>query len=251
MDVFYNLINQIASLSENETDEFLDNYDKFLEVMLSNQELLNDIKKEMKLQNMNRNDIVQEKEALLVSIDRTIKEVTMTEKQKELFKKLNDIVHEIYDKILEQGIRECINVPIELCHEDAKVPTYAHPYDAGFDFYLIEDINIKPGETKIVRTGIKMAIPSGYELQIRPRSGTSLKTSLRIANAPGTIDCGYPDEIGILAWNTGTKDLNFKKGERIAQGVFAEPPKGEFQVVTDLQQVVGANRKGGFGSSGQ
>ena len=112
MDVFYNLINQIASLSENETDEFLDNYDKFLEAMLSNQELLNDIKKEMKLQNMNRNDIVQEKEALLVSIDRTIKEVTMTEKQKELFKKLNDIVHEIYDKILEQGIRECINVPI-------------------------------------------------------------------------------------------------------------------------------------------
>ena len=105
MDVFYNLINQIASLSENETDEFLDNYDKFLEAMLSNQELLNDIKKEMKLQNMNRNDIVQEKEALLVSIDRTIKEVTMTEKQKELFKKLNDIVHEIYDKILEQGIR--------------------------------------------------------------------------------------------------------------------------------------------------
>ena len=100
MDVFYNLINQIASLSENETDEFLDNYDKFLEAMLSNQELLNDIKKEMKLQNMNRNAIVQEKEALLVSIDRTIKEVTMTEKQKELFKKLNDIVHEIYDKIL-------------------------------------------------------------------------------------------------------------------------------------------------------
>lgn len=251
MDVFYNLINQIMSLTDEETENFIKNYNSFLDAMLSNQELINDVKKQMRMQGMTSKDITQEKEALLITIDKASKETNLTDAQKELLKKLGDIIFEIYNKVLQQGNRLCITVPIELCHPDAKVPTYAHPYDAGFDFYLIENIELQPGETKIVRTGIKMAIPSGYELQIRPRSGTSLKTKLRLANAPGTIDCGYADEIGIIAENIGNEPLTFEKGDRIAQGVFSEPPKGEFNVVEDIMSVVGANRQGGFGSTGQ
>lgn len=145
----------------------------------------------------------------------------------------------------------CFNVPIELCHSNAKLPTYAHETDAGFDIYLPEDFTIKAGEFgKIAKTGLKMAIPYGYELQIRPRSGNSVKTTLRIANAPGTIDSGYRDEIGIICDNIGTTDLEFKAGDRIAQGVLSQVPQANFQLIEDITTVAG-NRNGGFGSTGK
>lgn len=80
-----------------------------------------------------------------------------------------------------------ILIPIEYCHEDAKRPAYAHLGDAGMDIYLTEDVSLAPGETKALPTGIKVAVPLGYELQIRPKSGRSLRTKLRVANTPGTI----------------------------------------------------------------
>ena len=88
-----------------------------------------------------------------------------------------------------EGIaKRIIPIPIELCHEKAKIPTYAKAGDAGMDIFAIEDITILPGETVIIPTGLKVAIPLGYELQVRPRSGLSVKTPLRVANTPGTID---------------------------------------------------------------
>lgn len=83
--------------------------------------------------------------------------------------------------------KKVIQIPIELCHPNAKIPTYANIGDAGLDIYALEDVTILPGETKLIKTGIKVAIPYGYELQVRPKSGRSLKTKFRIANAPGTI----------------------------------------------------------------
>lgn len=80
-----------------------------------------------------------------------------------------------------------IFIPVEFCHENAKIPTYAHKTDAGLDIYALEDIIIEPGETKIIPTGLKVAIPAGYELQIRDKSGIASKTKLRVANAPATI----------------------------------------------------------------
>jgi dUTP pyrophosphatase len=85
--------------------------------------------------------------------------------------------------------------------EEAKVPTYARAGDAGLDVYAIEEMDIKPGETIIAKTGIKVVVPRGYELQVRPKSGRSAKSKLRVANAPGTIDSGYRDEIGIILEN--------------------------------------------------
>lgn len=160
-------------------------------------------------------------------------------------------------------------IPIEYCHPDAKMPTYAHLTDAGMDIYLTEDITIHPGETKLIPTGIKVALPLGYELQVRPKSGRSLKSKLRIANTPGTIDAGYRDEIGIIVDNidqvikggeldeagrlTGIlwgSDITLSKGEKIAQLVLSEVPKAVFYEVENVSNIENDGRKGGFGSTG-
>ena len=163
--------------------------------------------------------------------------------------------------------------------EDANLPIYAHETDAGMDIYANEDITIAPGETKLIHTGLKMAIPEGYEIQVRPRSGLSLKTPLRICNAPGTIDAGYRDEIGIIMQNTSerfytdgageihvmpdceknhytidSKDnrkgwYDIKKGDRVAQIVLSEVPQIRFKKVDSVAKI-GEDREGGFGSSG-
>ena len=160
-------------------------------------------------------------------------------------------------------------IPIEYCREDAKMPTYAHLTDAGMDIYLTEDVIIHPGETKLIPTGLKVAIPLGYELQVRPKSGRSLKSKLRIANTPGTIDAGYRDEIGIIVDNidpvirhadmdeTGRlynilwgSDIMLSKGEKIAQLVLSEVPKAIFYEVDSVAAIENDGRNGGFGSTG-
>lgn len=158
-----------------------------------------------------------------------------------------------------------IEIFIEKCREDAIVPTYAKPGDAGMDVFAAENIIIKPGETAIVPTGLKMAIPFGYEIQVRPRSGISFKTPLRIPNSPGTIDSGYRDELGIIMTNTsisgdddtytisnlGNKSGTYKisKGDRIAQIVLQEVPRMTLTQVDSVSDI-GENRGGGFGSTG-
>lgn len=162
-----------------------------------------------------------------------------------------------------------ILIPIEYCHTDAKMPAYAHLTDSGMDIFALEDITIAPGETKLVPTGIKVAIPAGYELQVRPKSGRCLKTKLRIANTPGTIDAGYRDEIGVIIDNiepfirsaqmdeTGRlynvefgSSYTIGKGEKFAQLVLAEVPKAIFYQVENVGEVTNDGRNGGFGSTG-
>ena len=173
-----------------------------------------------------------------------------------------------------EGIsKRIIQIPIELCHPNAKIPAYAKPGDAGMDIYALEDFEVAPGERKIIKTGLKVAIPRGYELQVRPRSGTSVKTALRVANTPGTIDSGYRDEIGVIIENIEPKIkdvgydfddngniiiksilhgsvFNVGKGERFAQLVLNEVPSAAFYPVESVAQI-GENRGGGFGSTGK
>lgn len=161
-----------------------------------------------------------------------------------------------------------ILIPLEFCREDAKIPTYAHLTDSGMDVYLTEDVVIHPGETILIPTGIKCAVPFGYELQVRPKSGRSLNSKLRIANTPGTIDAGYRDEIGIIVDNIDPvirsaemdesgrlynvrwgSDITLSKGEKIAQLVLCEVPKAIFYEVESVAGI-GEDRQGGFGSTG-
>ena len=99
-----------------------------------------------------------------------------------------------------------VNVFIEKCNEDATIPSYANDGDAGMDICSVVDIVVKPGETVIIPTGLKFAIPRGYEIQVRPRSSISLNTMLRIVNSPGTIDSGYRDELGIIISNASNPE---------------------------------------------
>lgn len=172
-----------------------------------------------------------------------------------------------------EGIaKRIINIPIELCHPNAKMPAYAHLTDAGMDVYALEDITIGPGETILIPTGIKVALPAGYELQVRPKSGRCLKTKLRIANTPGTIDAGYRDEIGVIIDNVDAPirkihipesnrpltigDIEFGqsytigKGEKFAQLVLNEVPKVAWYQVESVSNIEGENRGGGYGSTG-
>lgn len=105
-----------------------------------------------------------------------------------------------------------IDVYVEVLSGDIKLPSYQNPYDAGMDVCAAKDIIVMPGQTVIVPTGLKFAIPEGYEIQVRPRSGISLKTPLRIANSPGTIDAGYRDELGIIVSNTSPEE---SAGEKV------------------------------------
>ena len=162
-----------------------------------------------------------------------------------------------------------ILIPIEYCHENAKMPTYAHLTDSGMDVYALEDITIAPGETRLVPTGIKVAIPTGYELQVRPKSGRCLKTKLRVANTPGTIDAGYRDEIGVIIDNIEPfiksaqigeggilynvefgSSYTIGKGEKFAQLVLCEIPKAVFYQVESVGSIQNDGRAGGFGSTG-
>ena len=161
--------------------------------------------------------------------------------------------------------KRAIQIPIEICNPEAKIPTYAHKGDAGMDVYSTIDVTIAPGETKLIPLGFKVAIPEGYELQVRPRSGFSLKTHLRVANAPGTIDSGYRDEVGIILHNCAPTIQDFgdgraetclygpsytiSKGDRIAQLVLQAVPTALFIKTSDISKI-GEDRNGGWGSTG-
>lgn len=172
-----------------------------------------------------------------------------------------------------EGIaKRIVRIPFEFCRDDVRPPEYAHTSDSGMDLYALEDYTIHPGETKIIPTGIKVALPPGFELQVRPKSGRALKTKLRVANSPGTVDAGYRDEIGVIIENIEPpiKDISYTfdsqgypiitsiehgadmyigKGEKFAQLVLMEVPKAALFEVESVSDI-GEDRGGGYGSTG-
>ncbi|MDQ0270759.1 dUTP diphosphatase [Cytobacillus purgationiresistens] len=172
-----------------------------------------------------------------------------------------------------------MNVNIKKLHEDAEMPKYAHEGDAGVDLVAIEDVIIEPGETALVKTGLAFELPDGYEMMIRPRSGITLKTKLRVQL--GTVDSHFRGEVGVIVDNTanfadlfdiptiedfyviygidgryycGTNNIKegggyiIRKGDRIAQAVIAPVSRAQFTEVETLGET--ARGVGGFGSSG-
>ena len=131
------------------------------------------------------------------------------------------------------------------------LPFYATKGSAGMDVYSNEEIVLSSLSTTIVKTGLFVKIPEGYEIQVRPRSGLSAKSSLRIANSPGTIDSDYLGEIGIIVDNTSqTFSYTVKKGERIAQLVLKKVEQIEWEEVEEFSETTERNT-GGFGSTGK
>jgi dUTP pyrophosphatase len=152
-----------------------------------------------------------------------------------------------------------MKVKIKKLHPDATIPNYATPGSSGFDLVAVEGVELAPGETKLVKTGLSIDVGLGYELQVRPRSGLSLKTNLRVSNSPGTVDSDYRGEVCVIMTNIGQYDYGgntkkgifefIKKGDRIAQGVIQAVEQVEFEVVESLDET--KRGEGGFGSTGK
>ncbi|HEU4950396.1 MAG TPA: dUTP diphosphatase [Holophagaceae bacterium] len=140
--------------------------------------------------------------------------------------------------------------------EGLDLPAYATAHAAGLDLRAAipegEGWTLLPGQRRLVPTGLTMAIPEGFEGQVRPRSGLALKHGLTVLNAPGTIDADYRGEVAVLLINHGSEPFELRRGERIAQLVFAPVIQASWEAVPGLDQLGATDRgAGGYGSTGR
>lgn len=193
--------------------------------------------------------IQEEKEYYGSLLNSLIQTDEVSESKKEFLSIMFGSMADIHEQLLVSG-RTQIEVKITKLNPDAVIPQYAHPTDAGADVAAVEEVTIQPGETKIVKTGIAVAIPPGYEIQMRPRSGLSVKSKLRIPNTPGTIDTEYRGEIGVPLWNAGDTPYTIEKGMKIAQMLIAPTPMIKWNEVATVEELGTTSRgEGGFGST--
>lgn len=215
-------------------------------------------------------DLQRQYQALVQRIDEEFKDILSPQKSSFLKRMLGITYNCIADA--EGTARRIVNIPIELISEDAKIPKYANLGDGAVDLYSPADYAIKPGETIIIPTDIKVALPYGYAFLIHPRSGLSAKSKLRVANSVGLIDSQYKGNIGVIIENIepAIKDIAYDfdengkpvissiehgktyyiaKGERFAQMRLVEVPTTSFYQVNSVEGI-GDDRGGGFGSSG-
>lgn len=142
-----------------------------------------------------------------------------------------------------------MNISIQKLHPDAILPQYGSADAAGADLCSIEEITIAPGETKLVHTGLAMAIPQGYGGFIFARSGLATKRGLAPANKVGVVDADYRGEVMVALYNQGSTEQTILKGERIAQMVFLPCPQATLDLCDSLEETERGN--GGFGSTGR
>ena len=197
------VLNILELVADNENNEYIKSFEEFA-VILSLEDktfsalselILDEVEKSLHDSNY-RASIARELSAAHLNSADLQKLMVALDQELETMDELSDIKKDflkrffglIFNSISDYDLNaDVVSIPIELCHPDAKIPTYANVGDAGMDIYALDDYIIAPGETKLIPTGLKVAIPLGYELQVRPKSGCALKTKLRVANTPGTI----------------------------------------------------------------
>lgn len=141
-------------------------------------------------------------------------------------------------------------VAIKLTGPEDMMPHYGTEDSAGADLRACIDmpVTLTPGERKLIPTGLRMAIPSGYEGQVRPRSGLAVKKGLTVLNTPGTIDADYRGDVMVILINLGQEEVIIERGERIAQLIIAPVTRADFHFADSLEDTVRGS--GGFGSTG-
>ena len=144
-----------------------------------------------------------------------------------------------------------VRILIKKFDKNIKLPSYKTSGSSGMDLvaYTRKKITLYPGKTTIISTGIAVAIPKNYEMQIRPRSGLAAKNNISVLNTPGTVDSDYRGEIKVILINLGKKPFQIRSGDRIAQMILCPIAKSKFIEVKNLSKTI--RGKGGFGSTGK
>jgi dUTP pyrophosphatase len=141
-----------------------------------------------------------------------------------------------------------MKIRIQKTNEDAVIPKYAHDDDSGMDVYSTKEIILQSMARTLMPLGFKIAVPKGYEAQIRTKSGLALKQGISVANSPGTIDAGYRGEMGVILINYSKQPVKIEKSQKIAQMVIQKVEKAEIQITKTLDKT--KRGSGGFGSTG-
>ena len=143
---------------------------------------------------------------------------------------------------------EKISVKVKKLSNHAQLPSYATDGSAACDIFAAEDAIVEHGNFKLIKTGLSIELPAGYEAQIRPRSGLALKHGVTILNTPGTLDEDYRGELCILLMNHGKSDFRVSRGDRIAQMLISKVHRIEWEISESLSET--KRGSGGFGHSG-
>lgn len=244
-DELEQILRTISELPDESMEMILPTIEEEFAKLADDEELINKTKDNYLSNGVTIKDLLAEKQSYDEIEKDFFKTISPTSPKGRYIIALLNAYKTIIDKIIKQGFAQVINVQIEFMNENAMRPVYAHPDDAGCDVFASEEVEVAPHETKLIHTGIKVAIPNGYEIQVRPRSGLSLKTNTKVTL--GTIDSGYRGEVGIIFTNYGETPYLVKKGDRIAQLVIAPVYHINFLKVDKVED--SERGENGFGST--
>ena len=240
-----NVFNTIQNLPDESVELILPQIEDEFKKLVEEQDLVNKTKTEFLQEGYTLADIKALKQSYDDIAEDYFKIVKPTSPKGRYISALVGVYKGILDKIAQEGFSRTVNIKVLKETEDAVLPTYAHFGDAGADLYANEEVDIQPNEVKIIQTGLKVEIPDGYEMQVRPRSGMSTKTP--ILGILGTVDSGYRGSLGVMLYNHGDIPYRVQKGDRIAQAVIAPTYHGNFLISDSLSET--ERGEGGFGST--
>lgn len=240
-----NVFNTIQNLPDESVELILPQIEDEFKKLVEEQDLVNKTKTEFLQEGYTLADIKALKQSYDDIAEDYFKIVKPTSPKGRYISALVGVYKGILDKIAQEGFSRTVNIKVLKETEDAVLPTYAHFGDAGADLYANEEVDIQPNEVKIIQTGLKVEIPDGYEMQVRPRSGMSTKTP--ILGILGTVDSGYRGPLGVMLYNHGDIPYRVQKGDRIAQAVIAPTYHGNFLISDSLSET--ERGEGGFGST--
>lgn len=219
------------------------------------QELVSEIIKDIDIYGYSPNEVMNQIASVQAALANTISGIKAKYPNSIIKQSLCDMMENAIDAFFVNFVgklanRDGVNIGVELAHPNAKIPTYAHEGDQGADLYAVEEMIIQPHTYgNLIPTGIKVIIPHDWALAIRPRSGLSKNSTLRISNAPATIDQLYRGEIKVLMDNIGDTPVTIKPGERIAQMILERNYHAAYHQVDSVSPDT-ERGEGGFGSSG-
>jgi len=240
-----NVFKTIQDLPDESVELILPQIEEEFKKLIEEQDLVNKTKTEFLQEGYTLADIKALKESYDNIAEDYFKLVKPTSPKGRYISALVGVYKGILDKIAQEGFSRTVNIKVVKETEDAILPEYAHFSDAGADLYSNEEVDIQPNKVKIVSTGLKVEIPNGYEMQIRNRSGMTVKTPIIVQL--GTVDSDYRGSLGIMMYNHGDIPYRVQKGDKIAQAVIMPTYHGNFLIVDKLTET--ERGEGGFGST--